>query len=85
MDQDDPFKDMSPRQFLEWLERQPPEFRMDIQQILLGRGPDAQIAAIRSLRAIAVDPHVSDKDRDHAKWVLAKTGFDDESLREEKD
>ena len=38
MEEDDPFKSLPPQQFLEWLERQPPESRMEIRQILLGRG-----------------------------------------------
>jgi hypothetical protein len=84
MDEDDPFKDISPHQFLAWLEAQPPEFRTRMLETILRRGPEAQIEAVKSLRAIAADPNASDKARDEAKWILKKTGFEDESSRKDK-
>jgi hypothetical protein len=84
MDDDDPFKDISPQQFLAWLEAQPPEFRTAILQIMLKRAPEALIENVRRLRELAVDPNASDRVRREAKWVLKETGFDDESLRTEK-
>jgi hypothetical protein len=84
MDEDDPFKDISPQQFLAWLEEQPPTFRTDILQIMLKRATEALIENVRTLWELAVDPNASDRVRGEAKWVLQETGFDDESLKKEK-
>jgi hypothetical protein len=84
MDEDDPFKDISPQQFLAWLEEQPPKFRTDLLEIMLKRAPEALIENVRRLRELAVDPDASEKLRGEAKWVLKETGFDDESLSKEK-
>ena len=84
MNEDDPFKDISPQQFLAWLEAQPQEFRTAILQIMLKRAPEALIENVRRLQELAVDPDANDKLRGEAKWVLKETGFDDESLSKEK-
>ena len=79
MDEDDPFKDISPQQFLAWLEEQPPKFRTDLLEIMLKRAPEALIENVRRLRELAVDPDASDRVRGEAQWVLKEMGFKDES------
>jgi len=79
MNEDDPFKDISPQQFLTWLEQQPPKFRTDFLQTMLKRAPEALIENVTRLRELAGDPNASDRVRGEAKWVLKETGFDDES------
>ena len=79
MDEDDPFKDINPKQFLAWLEEQPPKFRTDLLQIMLKRAPEALIENVRRLRELAVDPDASERVRGEAKWVLKEMGFKDES------
>ena len=79
MDEEDPFKDISPQQFLAWLEAQPPKFRTDLLEIMLKRAPEALIENVRRLRELAVDPDASDRVRGEAKWILKEMGFDDQS------
>jgi hypothetical protein len=79
MDEDDPFKDISPQQFLAWLEEQPPKFRTDLLEIMLKRAPEALIENVRRLRELAVDPDASDRVRGEAKWILKEMGFGDQS------
>ena len=79
MNEDDPFKDITPKQFLAWLEEQPPKFRTDLLQIMLKRAPEALIENVRRLRELAVDPDASERVRGEAKWVLKEMGFKDES------
>jgi hypothetical protein len=77
MDENDPFKDISPQQFLAWLEEQPPKFRSDLLQTMLKRAPEALIENVRRLRELVVDPDASARVRGEAKWVLKEMGFDD--------
>ena len=79
MDEDDPFKDITPKQFLAWLEEQPPKFRTDLLQIMLKRAPEALIENVRRLRELAVDPDASDRVRGEARWVLKEMGFKDQA------
>ena len=79
MDEDDPFKDITPKQFLAWLEEQPPKFRTDLLQIMLKRAPEALIENVRRLRELAVDPDASERVRGEAKWVLKEMGFKDQA------
>ena len=47
MNEDDPFKDISPQQFLAWLEAQPQEFRTAILQIMLKHREREEVAGTR--------------------------------------
>lgn len=80
-DPSNPFAGMTGAQFLRWLHAQPPEFKEGLHREIWLYHPEMVLLAVKRMRELATDPHVSRRLRAEANRALRKHGYDDESLR----